>query len=85
MCASLGRFKACSRSDRSSFATPRSSRSDTCLTSPSQAVADDARAGRNVQNVQLISADDVNAEHILRYRSVVVTGEALETLAKRTA
>jgi large subunit ribosomal protein L4 len=43
------------------------------------------RAGRNVQNVQLISADDVNAEHLLRYRSVVVTGAALETLAKRTA
>lgn len=43
------------------------------------------RAGRNVQNVQLISADDVNAEHLLLYRSVVVTGDALETLAKRTA
>lgn len=43
------------------------------------------RAARNVQNVQLISADDVNAEHLLRYRSVVVTGDALETLAKRTA
>jgi large subunit ribosomal protein L4 len=43
------------------------------------------RAGRNVQNVQLISADDVNAEHLLRFRSVVVTGAALETLAKRTA
>lgn len=43
------------------------------------------RAGRNVQNVQLISADDVNAEHLLRFRSVVVTGDALETLAKRTA
>ena len=43
------------------------------------------RPGRNVQNVQLISADDVNAEHLLRFRSVVVTGAALETLAKRTA
>lgn len=43
------------------------------------------RAARNVQNVQLISADEVNAEHLLLYRSVVVTGEALETLAKRTA
>lgn len=43
------------------------------------------RAGRNVQNVQLISADEVNAEHLLLYRSVVVTGAALETLAKRTA
>ncbi|MBL9179839.1 MAG: 50S ribosomal protein L4 [Verrucomicrobiaceae bacterium] len=43
------------------------------------------RAARNVQNVQLISADEVNAEQLLRYRSVVVTGDALETLAKRTA
>jgi large subunit ribosomal protein L4 len=43
------------------------------------------RAARNVQNVQLISADDVNAEHLLLYPSVVVTGDALETLAKRTA
>lgn len=43
------------------------------------------RAARNVQNVQLISADDVNAEHLLLFRSVVVTGDALETLAKRTA
>lgn len=43
------------------------------------------RAARNVQNVQLISADEVNAEQLLLYRSVVVTGDALETLAKRTA
>lgn len=43
------------------------------------------RAARNVQNVQLICADEVNAEHLLLYRSVVVTGDALETLAKRTA
>lgn len=43
------------------------------------------RAARNVQNVQLISADEVNAEHLLLYCSVVVTGDALETLAKRTA
>lgn len=43
------------------------------------------RAARNVQNVQLICADDVNAEHLLLFRSVVVTGDALETLAKRTA
>lgn len=43
------------------------------------------RSGRNVQNVQLISADDVNAEHLLRYAQVIVTTEALSTLAKRTA
>ncbi|MDZ4289540.1 MAG: 50S ribosomal protein L4 [Prosthecobacter sp.] len=43
------------------------------------------RAARNVQNVQLISADDVNAEHLLLYPQVVVTPEALATLARRTA
>ena len=43
------------------------------------------RAGRNVQAVQLISADDVNAEHLLNYDKVLVTGDALETLARRTA
>ncbi len=43
------------------------------------------RSGRNVQNVQLISADDVNAEHLLRYAKVIVTSEALQTLARRTA
>lgn len=43
------------------------------------------RSGRNVQNVQLISADEVNAEHLLRYAQVIVTTDALSTLAKRTA
>lgn len=43
------------------------------------------RAGRNVQAVQLISADDVNAEHLLNYDKVLVTSDALETLARRTA
>lgn len=43
------------------------------------------RSARNVQNVQLISADDVNAEHLLLYRQVIVTTEALSTLARRTA
>lgn len=43
------------------------------------------RAGRNVQAVQLVSPDDVNAEHLLNYDKVLVTPEALETLAKRTA
>ena len=43
------------------------------------------RAGRNVQAVQLISPDEVNAEHLLRYEKVLVTGDALETLARRTA
>ncbi len=43
------------------------------------------RAGRNVQRVQLISADEVNAEQLLNYEKVVLTGDALETLARRTA
>jgi large subunit ribosomal protein L4 len=43
------------------------------------------RAGRNVQAVQLISAEDVNAEHLLNYDKVLVTSDALETLARRTA
>jgi large subunit ribosomal protein L4 len=43
------------------------------------------RAGRNVQRVQLISADEVNAEQLLNYEKVVITADALETLARRTA
>lgn len=43
------------------------------------------RSARNVQNVQLVSADDVNAEHFLLYPQVIVTTEALETIARRTA
>lgn len=43
------------------------------------------RSARNVQNVQLISAEEVNAEHLLLYPQVLVTTEALPTLARRTA
>jgi large subunit ribosomal protein L4 len=43
------------------------------------------RAARNVQNVQLMAANDVNAENILRYQAIVVAGDALQTLAQRTA
>jgi len=43
------------------------------------------RAGRNVQSVQLITADEVNAEQLLNYIKVVITNDALETLARRTA
>jgi large subunit ribosomal protein L4 len=43
------------------------------------------RSARNVQSVQLISADDVNAEQLLNYPQVLVTAAALETLARRTA
>jgi large subunit ribosomal protein L4 len=43
------------------------------------------RAARNVQNVQLMAASDVNAENLLRYQAIVVAGGALQTLAQRTA
>lgn len=43
------------------------------------------RAARNVQNVQLMAASDVNAENLLRYQAIVVAGDALQTLAQRTA
>lgn len=43
------------------------------------------RAGRNVQKVQLISADDLNAENLLGYSKIIFTGDTLETLARRTA
>jgi large subunit ribosomal protein L4 len=43
------------------------------------------RAGRNVARVQLISAEDVNAEHLLGYETVLLTPDAVETLARRTA
>jgi large subunit ribosomal protein L4 len=43
------------------------------------------RAGRNVQAVQLISPEDVNAEHLLNYDKVIVTTDSLEILARRTA
>jgi large subunit ribosomal protein L4 len=43
------------------------------------------RSARNVQSVQLISAEDVNAEQLLNYPQVLVTTEALTTLARRTA
>lgn len=43
------------------------------------------RSARNVQNVQLMAASDVNAENLLRYQAIVVAGDALQTLAQRTA
>lgn len=43
------------------------------------------RAARNVAGVRLISASDVNAEHLLNCQKIVLTAEALETLARRTA
>lgn len=41
-------------------------------------------AGRNVQKTLLMSANEVNAEHLLYYDKIVLTDGALETLANRT-
>ncbi len=43
------------------------------------------RSARNVQNVQLISAEEVNAEHLLLYPQVLVIADSLPILARRTA
>ncbi|WP_050026969.1 50S ribosomal protein L4 [Verrucomicrobium sp. BvORR034] len=43
------------------------------------------RSGRNVQNVQLMAATDVNAEHLLAFDKIIISGAALETIARRTA
>jgi len=40
-------------------------------------------AARNVQHVHLVRSADVNAEDLLRYKKVIVTGAALEEIAKR--
>lgn len=42
-------------------------------------------AGRNVQNTLLITAAEVNIEQILHANVVIITEDAFETLAKRTA
>ncbi len=42
-------------------------------------------AARNVQNVLLVTASDVNTEQLLAYRKIIVTQDALQTLAERTA
>jgi len=42
-------------------------------------------AGRNVQNVQLITADEVNIEQILHANAVIIVEDSFETIAKRTA
>jgi len=41
------------------------------------------RAGRNVAPTLLITSGDVNAEHLLLYKKIVVTPEALAELAER--
>ena len=42
-------------------------------------------AGRNIKTVQLITAAEANIEQILHANAVVITDEALVTVAKRTA
>lgn len=43
------------------------------------------RAARNVQWAQLVSAAEVNAEHLLRYNKIVVTQDALAQIAERSS
>ena len=43
------------------------------------------KAGRNVQNVQMTTADGVNTEDLLRYNKILVTKGALNLLGERTA
>ena len=41
-------------------------------------------AARNVQQSLLMTAAEVNTEHLLYFDKIIVTSGALETLAKRT-
>jgi large subunit ribosomal protein L4 len=41
-------------------------------------------AARNIGNLQLMSAAEVNVEHLLRYAKVVFTADALKPIAERT-
>ncbi len=42
-------------------------------------------AGRNFSGCLLMTANEVNTEHLLNYRKIIVTADALETLSRRTA
>ncbi|MEO1856615.1 MAG: 50S ribosomal protein L4 [Rubritalea sp.] len=42
-------------------------------------------SGRNVKNVQLVTAAEANVEQILHANAVVITEDAIESIAKRTA
>jgi large subunit ribosomal protein L4 len=41
------------------------------------------RAARNVQPTLLLKASDVNAEHLLKFRKVILTNDALAQIAQR--
>jgi large subunit ribosomal protein L4 len=43
------------------------------------------RAARNHTAALLMTADEANVIHLLNYRKIVVTADAMETLARRTA
>ena len=43
------------------------------------------RAAGNVQTYKLMSAAEVNTEHLLHYDKIVIVDDAMETLAARTA
>ena len=43
------------------------------------------RAARNHGKSLLMTADEANTHHLLLYRKIVVTADAMETLARRTA
>ena len=43
------------------------------------------KAGRNVKAVQLTTADQVNTENLLHYNKILITREALDEVASRTA
>ena len=43
------------------------------------------RSARNVPKVDLVLAATVNCEHLLNYDKIILMGDALDTLAKRTA
>ena len=43
------------------------------------------RAARNHGKSLLMTADEANTQHLLLYRKIVVTADAMETLARRTA
>ena len=42
------------------------------------------RSARNVKPTLLMTASEVNTEHILAFRKVIVVGDALQTLVERT-
>ncbi|RYD37828.1 MAG: 50S ribosomal protein L4 [Verrucomicrobiaceae bacterium] len=42
-------------------------------------------AGRNYGGALLMSASEVNTEHLLNYKKIIITADAFETLSRRTA